>query len=57
MTEVALFGADGKPALHKEGHAVVRRTFDNRGNMTELALFDVDGKPALHKDGYSVVRK
>ena len=46
-----LFGADGKPCLHKDGYAGCKATYDERGNQTSESYFGTDGKPCLHKEG------
>lgn len=47
MTEIILFGIDGKPCLNKDGYAGWKNTYDERGNRTETAYFGIDGKPCL----------
>ena len=52
LNEVALFGVDGKPTLHKDGLASPRSRYDERGNHIEVAFIGLEGKPILRKDGY-----
>src|SRR5439155_22627650 len=52
LVEMAYFGQDGKPCLHKEGYHRFTDRYDERGNRIEQAYFGLDGKPCLHKEGY-----
>ena len=54
--ELAYFGTDNKPTLHKNGYALVQSKFDERGKGIEKAYFGIDNKPTLHKNGYALVQ-
>lgn len=43
--------ADGKPAVHREGHAKVVAVYDARGNKVEVRYLGTDGKPVPGKYG------
>ena len=47
-------GPDGKrPMLRKDGFAVMRMTYDPRGNLVEARQFDVEGRPTMNDEALS----
>ena len=49
--EEIVLGADGQPAVTKEGIAISTVTYDALGNPTQAACFGRDGQAFLNKDG------
>jgi hypothetical protein len=45
-------GADLSPAGCNRGYALVKMTYDERGNPTSQAYFDASGKPVAQSEGY-----
>lgn len=52
-TEIRYYGADGNLTLNRDGYAIERFTYDERGNETGRAFFDADDKPILLKWRFS----
>ena len=40
VVEAACFDESGQPTLHKDGYAIIRKTYDTRGRLIEETLFD-----------------
>ena len=47
-TNWVYYGADGKPALSKDGYAMIRAKYDDRDNRIEWACFDAEGRPTVN---------
>jgi YD repeat-containing protein len=46
-------GLDGKTLiLHRDGGAVMKARYDDRGNMVEQTFFGTNGKPTLTRNGF-----
>lgn len=43
-TETRFYGADGKLTLCKDGYAIVRKTYNEKGEVTEETHFNADGE-------------
>jgi hypothetical protein len=56
VIEETYFGADGHPALHRDGYSRVTANLDEHGNTTEWAYFGIDGKPTLITYGFATLR-
>ena len=49
VIEERYFGTDGRPCQVKDGYAIVRMKYDERGEETEWACFDAGDRPILDK--------
>ena len=56
LVETICRGTDGQPAFRREGYAIERRTYDERGNPAETAYLDAAERPALSSGGFAGIR-